>query len=286
MKLKSIKKLPDYLRDLKTNIDQLQEAQGDLRKKVNRIEHLLGAASFTGESKKSEAQVGQRFADNHLLDSFYLELENNFRGLEAEIKDRQRVHLKLFTNSKVNFRKYPIVDLGAGRGEFVELLSDNKLRAIGVDLNESMVKRMKEKGREATQDDAIGYLAKAKSGSLGAVSGFHLAEHLPFDQLLTLIGEAHRALAPGGLLLLETPNPENLTVGAFTFHYDPSHLKPIPPAILDFMAKFKGFGRVEILRLQPEMTESNIVKATKDKNLQEIMRRIYGPRDYALLAYK
>jgi SAM-dependent methyltransferase len=179
-----------------------------------------------------------------------------------------------------------VVDLGCGRGEFLDLLTEQGFKAIGVDMNEAMVKRAREHGFEAVLNDGISYLMEQQSGTLSGVTGFHLVEHIPFDQALLLMAEAHRCLAKGGVLLLETPNPESLFVGAFTFHYDPSHLKPLPPAVMQFAARFKGFRRADILRAQPELSEADIKKATTNPNLQGALRRLYGPRDYALVAYK
>lgn len=308
LKLPKITKLPAYLRRLRADVSTIQNAlvevqrhqhkaeetletvqhtQSQLAQRLTEIDHVLNIIK-RNKTTQSPAEVAgkTRFADDHTFDTFYIELENNFRGTEAEIKTKQRPYLKLFEGGAIDYKKFPVIDLGAGRGEFLELLEEQKIRCIGADLNESMVKSMKDKGFEAVKADVVDYLAAAKSNSLGAITGFHLAEHIPFEQLLLLIAEAYRSLAKGGFLLLETPNPENVTVGAFTFHYDPSHLKPIPPAILDFMAKFKGFRKTEILRRQPELTDKQIQAATSDKQIQDVLKRLYGPRDYALLAYK
>lgn len=315
MKIHHVTKLPEYLRNLQANIAQTQKdleglnylqkeqtkhikelrelceevlTQVDaLRKRNAELEHMITVNQHAAATKSSGKSTDdkQRFADNHLLDQFYLELENSLRGPEAEIKEKQRVYMPLFKKSKVDYKKYPVIDLGSGRGEFLELLHEAKIRGIGVDLNETMVQRMKEKKFEAVNDDAIGYLLNSKSNSLGGVVGFHIAEHVPFDQLLTLIAEAQRTLVDGGFLMLETPNPENVSVGAYTFHMDPSHLKPLPPALMKFMAEFKGFRKVEIMRLQPEMSDKDVAKV-KDTDLAKTYTRLYGPRDYALVAYK
>jgi len=82
------------------------------------------------------------------------------------------------------------------------------------------------------------------------VSGFHIAEHLPFQVLKKVVREAKRVLVPGGLLILETPNPENISVGTSSFYLDPTHERPIPPELLSFLPEFYGFKRHKVLRLQ------------------------------------
>jgi SAM-dependent methyltransferase len=308
-----ITKLPDYIRSLRRDIDELfdllrsqnhevvslkqKEADDfrqahkeleDMRARNAELEHMVHTLKLSAKAAKAGKRAApdkELFADNHDLDTFYLEFENRFRGTEAEIQKKQEPYVKLFEKSGLG-KKYPIVDLGCGRGEFLDLLNKKNLQAVGVDLNESMVERAKAKGFAAVNDEGIHYLMQQKSNSLAGVTGFHLAEHIPFESLLVLMAEAQRCLVKGGILLLETPNPESLFVGAFTFHYDPSHLKPLPPAIVQFSALFKGFEKAEIMRMQPELTEKQIKEATKNPTLQGALQRLYGPRDYALVAYK
>ena len=279
------KELRTEIAQNRTIINSLHTQLHKLEERNSELEHMV---TTVRESKKEPQKAGaaELFANNPLNDKFYLELENNLRGTEAEIQERQKTYIKLFKKTGIDYAKHPVVDLGSGRGEFIELLHKNDIRAIGVDLNKSMVKRSTDKGLEATAADAITHLKKAKSGSLGGITGFHIAEHIPFEQLIILVAEARRVLVKGGFLLMQTPNPENLTVGAYTFHMDPSHIKPIPPALLQFTASFKGFERAEILRDQPELSDKHIQELTANKHLQEVYRRIYGPRDYALVAYK
>ena len=269
---------------LTREIDTLRDRNAELEHMVTLLKQKSGTTKPSGKVPAAAAD-GELFADNHDLDKFYLEFENHFRGSEEEIKKKQLPYIEVLNEGKLD-KKLPVADLGCGRGEFLQLLAENKFRPLGVDLNEAMVERAKEQGFEAVKDDAISFLLKQKSGSLSGVTGFHIAEHIPFEQLLLLISEAYRCLAKGGILLLETPNPESLFVGAYTFHFDPSHLKPLPPAIVQFSAQFKGFERADILRMQPELSEEEIAKATKNLTLQGALKRLYGPRDYALVAYK
>ena len=271
------------------NSQALAELSSEIRSRYSEIEHAIRAGAQSGGAKKTSTSPDSAgevlFADNHALDSFYLEFENHFRGSEKEIAEKQLPCIKILQKAKFD-KKLPVVDLGCGRGEFLDLLEHHGFSPLGVDLNGSMVEHARELGHKAEEADAISFLTSQKANSLGAITGFHLAEHIPFDHLLILLSEAHRCLAPGGVLVLETPNPESLYVGAFTFHYDPSHLKPIPPAIMQFSAKFKGFATAEILRTQPELSSSEIKKATENPILQDALKRLYGPRDYSLVATK
>ena len=171
-----------------------------------------------------------------------------------------------------------VLDLGCGRGEWLELAQSYGFAAHGVDLDEGMLADCFARGLSVTHGDAIEYLAGEADGSLAIVSGFHIAEHLPFEVLQRLYREAQRALRPGGFLILETPNAENLHVGSLTFHMDPTHNKPLPPGLLSFLARHYGFARAEILRLQ----ESAQLRAADTVGLLDVFTGV-SP-DYGLVA--
>jgi O-antigen chain-terminating methyltransferase len=143
------------------------------------------------------------------------------------IKARVKVYLPIIEPLKAIYPNSLVVDVGCGRGEWLELLNENGWQAIGVDTNRSMVDLCKELGLNAVVGDAIQYLSTINAESVSVISGFHIVEHLPFDLLVRLVQEAHRALLPGGILILETPNPENYKVGAINFYLDPTHRNPI-----------------------------------------------------------
>lgn len=190
--------------------------------------------------------------------SFYRAFEDRYRGARAVIKDRLRVYAR-FTDPLLQLPPgagagaAPVaLDLGCGRGEWLELLGENGFDARGVDLDDGMLAACRERGLNARHGDALAALRDQPDGSLALVSAFHLVEHLPFDLVQSLVAEALRALRPGGLLIMETPNPENLTVGATSFYLDPSHLHPLPPGLLGFTAEHAGFARQQIVRLQED----------------------------------
>jgi SAM-dependent methyltransferase len=233
-----------------------------------------------GSKLESNTEKSGLFADNHDLDIFYAKFEDRFRGSEKLITERLEDYLPLFINSKVDFSKSPVLDIGSGRGEFLQLLKLHKINAVGLDINYDMVKRSKEKGLEVAQGDALEYLESGGSQRFGAVTGFHIVEHIPFDALMKIFSVAHRSLKSNGFVLFETPNPENVTVGSSGFYMDPSHLNPLPPQLLAFALETCGFRKVEIMRLHPSVRP-------EDLHLHEqIANYFYGALDYAVIGYK
>lgn len=213
-------------------------------------------------------------------DDFYRAFEDRFRGSRELIRSRLTVYLPFIEPLKSVYGEPAAVDLGCGRGEWLELLAENGFDARGVDLDEGMLAACRERGLPATQGDAIAFLQELPDESQAIVSGFHIAEHLPFAQLQLLVREALRVLKPAGLLILETPNPENFSVSSLTFHLDPTHRNPLPPALLSFLPEHYGFARVKVLRLaeQPELRDSDTA------SLGQVLGGV-SP-DYAVIAQK
>ena len=182
--------------------------------------------------------------------NFYRDFEDKYRGSRELIKDRLQVYLPFVLPLAALHPGLPALDLGCGRGEWLELLQDNCIPAQGVDLDNNMLAACAERGLSVCNADAIDYLKTQPNASYLVVTGFHIAEHLPFDVLQTLFVQTRRVLVPGGLLILETPNPENIVVGTASFYIDPTHQRPLPSQLLTFMAEHEGFGPVNLLRLQ------------------------------------
>lgn len=181
---------------------------------------------------------------------FYRAFEDEHRGSRDVIKERQRVYLPFIQPLKELYPNSEAIDLGCGRGEWLELLSETGFQAQGVDLDDGMLAVCRERGLKVQTKDAIAGLNECADQSQSVVSGFHLAEHIPFDVLQTLVSESLRVLKPGGILILETPNPENIVVGTANFYLDPTHKQPIPPLLLSFLAEHLGFTQVKVIRLQ------------------------------------
>lgn len=166
--------------------------------------------------------------DTSEIDTFYRDFEARHRGGRNLILDRLRVY-EPFVAPLAAEGDARALDLGCGRGEWLELLEDWGVKARGVDLDDGMLSEARDRDLLVERADALEALRAVPDGDLAIVSAFHLAEHLPFDVLRALVKQASRALRPGGILILETPNPENPSVGLLSFHMDPTHLKPLPP---------------------------------------------------------
>lgn len=212
---------------------------------------------------------------------FYTRFTNHFRGEKDAIKERLAVYIPLLAPIMARYPEASVIDLGSGRGEWLELVKENGWPAKGIDSNESMASACNERGLHVEVNDALTALQQMESNTLAAVTGFHIAEHIPFDELVTLIQEIHRALLPGGVLILETPNPENLTVGLWSFYLDPTHQKPLPPPLLHFVATDTGYGKAHILRLNgPQPPE----EGAPPRDYLDWVISAYP--DYALIAHK
>jgi SAM-dependent methyltransferase len=216
-----------------------------------------------------------------VIDSaFYLAFEEKYRGARDTVKSRLKVYLPFIQPlSKLN-SSFHGLDLGCGRGEWLELMRDNKVDFRGVDLDLSMLDSAKQQGLNVSHRDVLEELQSLDDESLSAVSGFHIAEHLPFELLKCLISESFRVLVPGGLLILETPNPENITVGTSGFYLDPSHTQPIPYELMSFVSENVGFERVKILKL-------NEPTGLKDSSSTILLSVLNGVSpDYSVVAQK
>ncbi|WP_296250642.1 methyltransferase domain-containing protein [Pseudomonas sp. UBA4194] len=182
--------------------------------------------------------------------TFYRAFEDRHRGTRELISQRQQVYLPFIQPLLELADECAAVDLGCGRGEWLEILITCGFNAQGIDLDSGMLEACKERGLPAWESDALAFLATLEDDSQSVVSGFHIAEHVPFPDLQTMVAEALRVLKPGGILILETPNAENLVVGTNSFYLDPTHERPIPHLLLSFLTEHTGFLRSKLMRLQ------------------------------------
>jgi O-antigen chain-terminating methyltransferase len=227
------------------------------------------------------------------LAAVYPAFEDRFRGSEREVRERLAGYLPVVL---ATVRAGPdtgprVADVGPGRGEWLAMLADDDVAAVGIEDNAAMVARLRDRGLDAVHADAVAHLRTVPPGSLDVVTAFHVVEHLEPDDVLALLAAARDALRPGGLLVAETPDPTNLVMGACNFHLDPTHRAPVPPAQLEFLVSAGGFVDVETWRLHPkeDVDLSGLrlpgIDATASALVADALQRgLFGTQDHAVLA--
>lgn len=246
-----------------------------LERRVTELEAEVAALRAAAEG------TGPRFA------AVYARFADRFRGSRAEVTDKLRPYLGDVAQVLRAAERGPrVVDVGCGRAEWLTLLRDEGVAARGVDANADFVAAGRAAGLDVVQGDAVAHLGGLEEGSLDLVTAFHLTEHLDTETLLGLFEAARHALRAGGRLLLETPNPTNLTMGACNFYLDPTHRSPMPPALTAFLVEASGFTDVEIRPLHPDDSPLDPAAGAATPVEALVARALRGPRDYAVLGVR
>ena len=271
-----------------TTMDERQVGDGayfrlELSQQASLLRRWLARDGSKKQEKLAVSSRKSREETPSRLDAFYVSFEDRFRGPRPEIKKRVEVYLPLIKKAGAGQAKTPVLDVGCGRGEWLELLRDKKLKASGVDINSAMLAQCRERNLKVVQADAVSHLRSLPDRSLGAVTGFHIIEHLELDILMDLLAETARVLVPGGLAIFESPNCKNLVVGATNFNIDPTHRNPVFPETAQFMLTIHGFQNVVLKYLAPVEAPRLPGKNRQATVLNELL---YGPQDFAVIGEK
>jgi O-antigen chain-terminating methyltransferase len=246
---------------------------------------------FLDASARKAGKVSEGRDDKPSLEEQYASFEQTFRGEREQIKLRAMHYLNTLAGAGIEPGDEGVVlDLGSGRGEWLEVLAEHGYHGRGVDSNRGVLKASEARGHEVVEADALDYLRAQPGGSFAAITSMHMVEHMPHPVVIRLLDEALRALRPGGVLILETPNPENVLVGSCMFYMDPTHLHPIPPPLLQWTVQTRGFEQVEIERLS-ESRGSSDLKPVSDEvpgaaQINQMVAWFTAPPDYAVIARK
>lgn len=206
----------------------------------------------------------------------YGRFAERFRGSEDYVKSGQKFYLPYFTGRK------EVLDIGCGRGEFLDLMREAGVPARGIDLSEESVDRCRKKGFQADVADLFTYLDALTDASLDGIFSAQVVEHLPPNRLPEMIRMAAQKLRRGGVLAIETPNPQCLAIFATHFYLDPTHVRPIPHALLSFYMEENGIGHIEVHPLSPAI-ESVPALASLPNDFREAF---FGGLDYAIIGRK
>jgi O-antigen chain-terminating methyltransferase len=206
----------------------------------------------------------------------YARFAERFRGTEEYVKAGQRVYLPHFSACR------NVLDIGCGRGEFLELMRDAGVPAIGIDLSEESVAACRHKGLTAEKADLFDYLAAQPESAFDGIFCAQVVEHLPAERLPEMITLCASRLSRNGAIAIETPNPECLAIFATHFYLDPTHTRPVPHQLLVFYLEEFGFGNIEVKKLAPAVESM----ASLEPLPESFRDAFFGALDYAATGRK
>ena len=249
-----------------------QELESDMKRRLD----LIRTSSTTSSTTSSISVQSQKSSKEGLPDDIYQLFEDRFRGSEESVKDRLSRYLEFLPRSESGVH---LVDLGCGRGEWLDLLTPYGFSLIGVDLNSAALAICEAKGLQTIRADALTYLQGLPEHSVNVVTAFHLIEHLGPREILDLVREISRVLKPGGNVILEFPNIFTLAVGASSFWLDPTHERPLHPLFLEFLLQEVGFTHVDVI---PNSTS----ELHAGSSIADVIARIELNPDVTVIGFK
>lgn len=276
-----------------TGLNDAHARMSELRERVNGLDRRLRsmaspAAAPPSAAAPHPAETPQSAAAPQSALFDYVGFERRFRGDPEEIAtELAKRYLDLLVPNP------PVVDIGCGRAELVELLNERGIEAIGVDTDPSMVAESRGRGLDVRLVDGSTFLRSCEPGSIGSIIATQVVEHLEFADLVQLLELAVSRLKPGGVLIAETPNPGSLIVLGTTYILDPTHLRPLHPALLTFLCEGAGFRDVQVRYYAPatyyhlpliEDPDAPAWTGQVNEAFSRLNSVLFGPQDYAIVA--
>lgn len=293
-------------------LEEARAGLGAVQARLENLEQRFEAASVTWESMRAlqrdlrriqaDGQHAERSPDKPPeavpagqsppapeLNFDYFMFEERFRGPESEIKRRQQAYLEIFRGCR------DVLDLGCGRGEFLELMRENGIPARGVETGKDAFLLCREKGLAVTQQNLFSCLQSLPDESVGGIFCGQVIEHLPPAEQLHLVTLAHQKLRTGAPLVVETINPECVYALCRNFYLDPTHVRPVHPEMLAFAMRSVGFNKVEVRYSSPQaerqLPSLNLGAPSPEleafnRALVHINELLFGFQDYTAVGWR
>ncbi|HYB95879.1 MAG TPA: class I SAM-dependent methyltransferase [Vicinamibacterales bacterium] len=285
------RQIDDAIAQLKSVTDIAQRTAMVAKREVERVGRAGGEVTLTPAGPSSPGASAQ---------FQYIGFEDRFRGSESEIRNRLKDFVPYFTGQS------NVLDVGCGRGEFLQLLRDAGVSAKGIDLNSEMIEICRSRGFDAESRDAVGFLQTVPDESLGGLVAVQVIEHLDPGYLTAMLGLAFDKLRPGARIILETINPTCWVAFFESFIRDLSHVKPIHPETLQYLLQASGFSNVEIVYRAPTEPAGRLKKvrplpehfgdaapdqltelvSSFNSNVDRLNERMFSYQDFAAIATK
>ncbi len=274
-----------------------RQVTASLRRELERLRAQPAPEAVAAPIRSTEAaEPGAQLAS--AADSTtYVGFEDRFRGAALEIRARCADYARYFDGAA------DVLDVGCGRGEFLEILRGRGITATGVDINPEMVAQCRARGLEVVERDLLAHLASLPDASLGGLFSAQVVEHLEPAYLLKFIDTAFLKLRPGARIVLETINVASWIAFFQSYIRDITHVRPLHPETLDYLVTAGGFQKVEVVYRSPFPTEHRLAKAPGpeagtgeedarlgrvtavfNRNVEQLNRLLYADQDYAVIA--
>lgn len=277
-------------KSMEWRVDKLAVAYEDvtlLMKKFLLLKEQLDRMLGMLEEKKLPSAEHVQNILRPLRDWHYAAFENRHRGKEEEVKKQQSQFLPYFKD------KGKVLDLGCGRGEFLDLCRDNGIDAQGIDMNEQMVEICRDKGLDCQKGDILEALSRLQDQTLGGIFSSQVIEHLAPEPLKKLIELAYFKLEQHGAAVFETINPASVFALVQIYFLDLSHQKPIHPQTLKFLLESSGFQDVEIKYSDPfgpeqlqTLPASDEAASIMNRNIDKLNNLLFAPPNYSAIGIK
>lgn len=281
----------NVVENMENNMNALEENYNYLIFKYNKLQKQM---NLSNKNIKIDTNINNNESNKKINEDEtnidYFLFENKFRGNEKKVKESQSMYLKFFTNQQ------NVLDIGCGRGEFLELLSENNINAVGIDTYNDFVEYCKEKGLNVYNIDALQYLNSIPDNSVGGIFLGQVIEHLDKSYLLKLLQISYKKLRNGAFFVAETPNPTMLSTFTNAFYVDLSHNKPVHPETMKFLLSYYGYKEIGIVfneaskinyklpLLECNESVNNIKQFNDGINLLSDM--LFGYQDYTVVGRK
>jgi SAM-dependent methyltransferase len=277
--------------DLRSTIGTLQHGLMTIKREMER---MMSAAGPPGTGPSTDATPSAAFAP--ALDAYkYVGFEDRFRGSRDAIREQLESYLPLFEH------RSPVLDVGCGRGEFLDLLRTQRVEARGIDLNHEMAEACRARGLDVAEADAVGYLSTLEDGSLGGIFSAQVVEHLQPGYLLRFLELAFHKLRPGGRVVLETLNPACWVAFFDSYIRDITHVWPLHPDTLKYLVMASGFSGARVEFRSPVPKEDKLqsfaapttsappladLAEAFNANVDTLNARLFTYLDYAVIGDK
>ena len=235
---------------------------------------------FDERLRRLETQWARFRRDMVAADLRSAHLHARFGGEERAIRAQSERFVDLFRE------RSRVLDLSSGRGTFLELMREHGIGAYGVDQDDRMIAEARTRGLEVSQGDAAEHLRELGDGTIDGLYAQHLAEHVLPGELVEILRQCRRVLAPGSPVVFVTPNPATLSVGAHTFWTDPGHLRPIPAELFRFLLEVEGYRDVQVVTFAaPEgrRLDERAADGAMRENVRLLNEVLFGDPDYAVI---